>query len=54
MYQPEKSENGENPGLMIFEPIIVNSGVDSSRYVDYLPTNQVIDDGPIEFTIPSS
>ena len=52
MFQPEGSNKGVNSGLMIFGPTIVNSGVDSSYYVEYLPANQLSDDGPIEFTIP--
>ena len=52
MMQPAESRNHVDAGLLLFEPTSVNAGVESSYYIDYLPTNQIIDDGPVEFTVP--
>ena len=54
MFQPEGSNGSVDERLMVFEPTVVNRGIESSYFVEYLPTNQINDDGPIEFAIPPS
>ena len=54
MYHPEGSNLNITSELLLFNPPIVESGVESTQYIEYLPANQLSEEGPIEISIPSS
>ena len=54
MFHPQGSKLQVNQELLIFDPPLVSSGVESVQYVSYLPTGQLSDDGPIEFVVPNT
>ena len=55
MYQPERNQDIINSELLLFDPILVNSGVEKMIWVDYLPVNQLgNDEGPIDIVVPGT
>lgn len=47
--EPENYGYSENFGL--FEKPVVETGAVDTRYIPYHPTNQILDEGPIEFYV---
>ena len=45
------SEQGFNSELMLFQPPVVNTGVDYIQWVECRPLNQLTDDGSLDLQV---
>ena len=47
----ENSEIGINSELLLFDPPIINAGIERIYWVDCRPVNQLTEDGSVDFVI---